>query len=99
VGHQCLHNKIALYRRVYLAGRRAPSSSLEAGGGPHLWYIGFWLTRYAFRVYQEHAFWTVVTSPVNGRFPAGDLVCRDPQLFVTSAILGGAEALSHVAPL
>jgi hypothetical protein len=29
--HKCLHNKTALYRRVYLAGRQAPSSALQAG--------------------------------------------------------------------
>jgi hypothetical protein len=39
-----------------------------------------------------------VTSPFNGRFPAGELEGRDPQLLVTSAILGGAEAHSHIAP-
>jgi hypothetical protein len=31
VGHQCSHNKTALYRRVYLAGPPAPSGSLQAG--------------------------------------------------------------------
>jgi hypothetical protein len=40
-----------------------------------------------------------VTSPVAGRFPAGELVGKDPQLLVTSAILGGAEAHSRIAPV
>jgi hypothetical protein len=39
-----------------------------------------------------------VTSPVNGRFPTDGLTRRDPRLFATSAILGGAEAHSHIAP-
>jgi hypothetical protein len=38
-----------------------------------------------------------VTSPDDGRFPAGELIRRDPQLLVTGAILGGAEAHSHIA--
>ena len=33
-----------------------------------------------------------VTSPAGGRFPAGELTRRGPQLFATSAIAGGAEA-------
>jgi hypothetical protein len=33
----------------------------------------------------------VVTSTVNGRFPAGELMLRDPQLFATSTILGDAD--------
>jgi hypothetical protein len=40
----------------------------------------------------------VVNPTGNGRFPAGQLTGRDPQLFATSAILGGAEAHSHIAP-
>jgi len=39
-----------------------------------------------------------VTSPVDGRFSAGELMCRDPQLLVTSAMAYGAEAHSHIAP-
>ena len=39
-----------------------------------------------------------VTSPVTGRFLADELTRRDPQLLVTSAILGGAESRSHIAP-
>jgi hypothetical protein len=44
VGHQCLHNKTALYRRVHPAGRQAPSSVLQARGGvnqPYKPYIHF----------------------------------------------------------
>jgi hypothetical protein len=41
---------------------------------------------------------TVVTSTVNGRFPAGELTRRAPQLFATSAMAGGAEAHPHIAP-
>ena len=36
----------------------------------------------------------MVTSTVNGRFPAGELTRRDPQLFAMSAILGDAKAHS-----
>jgi hypothetical protein len=39
-----------------------------------------------------------VTLPVNGKSSAGELMRRDPPLLVTSAILGGAEAHSHIAP-
>jgi hypothetical protein len=42
--------------------------------------------------------WVVVKVPVDGRFPAGELMRRDPRLFATSAILGDAEAASHIAP-
>jgi hypothetical protein len=52
-----------------------------------LQYIGFWLTPYVPTMYQEYTFWTVVKVPVNGRFPAGELARRDPQLLVTSAIV------------
>jgi hypothetical protein len=40
----------------------------------------------------------IFVSPGDGRFPAGELMRRDPQLFATSAILVGAEAHSHTAP-
>jgi hypothetical protein len=40
----------------------------------------------------------VVTSTINGRFPAGELTRRAPQLFATSAMVGGAEAHPHIAP-
>jgi hypothetical protein len=40
-----------------------------------------------------------VTSPGAGRFPAGELTRRDPQLFATSAMTGSAEAHSRIAPL
>jgi hypothetical protein len=39
-----------------------------------------------------------VTSPVNGRSPTDEQARRDPQLFATSAMDGGAEAHSHIAP-
>jgi hypothetical protein len=50
-------------------------------------------------MYQEHTFWTVIKSPVNGRFSAGGLMRRDPQLLVTSAVAYGVEAHSDIAPL
>jgi hypothetical protein len=40
----------------------------------------------------------VVKSTVDGRFPAGELICRAPGLFATSAFLGGGEAHSHIEP-
>jgi predicted alpha/beta-fold hydrolase len=39
-----------------------------------------------------------VTTPVNGKSPADELTRKDPQLLVTSAIQGSAEAHSHIAP-
>jgi hypothetical protein len=81
-----------------LAAVKRPQACYKRGGRPHLWCIGFWLTRYAPTMYQDCTAWTVVTSPVNGRSPAGGLMRRAPQLLVTSAILGGAEAHSHIAP-
>jgi len=38
----------------------------------------------------------VVKSTVDGRFPAGELICRAPGLFATSTFLGGGEAHSHI---
>src|ERR671913_117697 len=49
-------------------------------------------------MYQNPSAWSVVKVPVNGRFPAGELTRKDPQLLVTSAILVGTEARSHIAP-
>jgi hypothetical protein len=63
-----------------------------------LQYIGFWLAPYIPTMYQAHTFWAVVTSPVTGRSAVGELMRRDPQLLVTSVILGGTEAHSHIAP-
>jgi hypothetical protein len=50
-------------------------------------------------MYQDYTAWTVVKVPVNGKSSAGELTGRDPQLFATSAVAGGAEAHSHIAPL
>jgi hypothetical protein len=47
----------------------------------------------------ECSVWSVVKVPVNGKFSAGELTRRDPQLFATSEIVGGAEAHLHIAPL
>jgi hypothetical protein len=61
-------------------------------------YIGFWWTRYISSVYPDCTAWAVAKVPVNGRFPTGELTRRHSGLFATSAILGGAEAHSHIAP-
>ncbi len=39
-----------------------------------------------------------VTSPGDGRSSAGELRLRDPQLLVTGAMAGEAEAHSHIDP-
>jgi hypothetical protein len=89
--------------RVLTHGRRVRLGSRQAcykrRGRPPLRYIGFWLTRHVLKVYPGYTAWVVVKVPVNGKFSPGELTCRDPKLFATSAILGGAEAHLHIAPL
>jgi hypothetical protein len=47
-------------------------------------------------MYQDYTACPVAKVPGNGKSFADELARRDPQLFVTSAILGDAEAHSHI---
>ena len=49
-------------------------------------YRGWWYP-YIRRVWSGYTPWTVVTVPVNGKPPSGELRRTDPQLFSTSAIV------------